>query len=132
MIKRVAPMLAALLLITGCAGTPDIAPKAPWYETISDLEKKAAILKADTMSRHVDEYGILMYKTFPKHDSSGIDLIESHNNADTPAWQGCLMAALAFEEAVTGNDTDEDLLRLASGFYTWYEATGIDGLLGRS
>ena len=125
-------LLAGLVLLAGCAGTPKTAPRSPWYETESDLKIKAKILEKDTWQRHVDPSGILMYQTFPNDEGTDIDFLRSHNNADTAAWQGCLMAAYAFQEAATGEDTDEKLALLADGFLSWYRATGVSGLLGRS
>ncbi|NIQ37509.1 MAG: hypothetical protein GTN81_02825, partial [Proteobacteria bacterium] len=58
---------------------------------------------------------------------------QSHNSADMPAWHGHWIATLAMKLAVAPSpDVESLLLRAVEGLRTNFEATGINGLLGRA
>ena len=113
----------------GFAG-PRTAPKRPWFTTDPHLLRKEALIEKNTL-RHVTKDGLLLYTSFfPWSDTSKYQ--KSHDLADLPAWQGYLMAAYAFKEAVTGIDQDDKIRLLTEGLLKIYETTGIPGLLARS
>ena len=116
--------------VGGCSLTPRVAGREPWFATEPDLRKKAGQLTASTWTC-VDPAGLLLYAA---HEplSERDRYLRSHDLADVPAWQGYLLAALAFEEAVSGRDRDAEIRRLATGLLLFYEATGVKGVLGRS
>ena len=121
-----------LILLISCASAeaPKLAPRIPWYETEQNLLKKEKILEEKTFM-HVTEQGLLLYRAkFPWGNEQNYQ--ESHNIADQPAWQGYLMAALAFKEAATGEDQDNLISFLATGLLFHYKITGIEGLFGRA
>lgn len=127
--------LAVTLTSAGCRNSaPRVALSEPWYETDRDLLKKAQLYEASSMSL-VDDSGLFLYKAYKPWSGTGrgrINWLDSHNLADVPAWQGMLMAALAFAEATDSRDRDQELSRLARGLKAFYEVTGVPGLLGRS
>lgn len=110
--------------------TPRIAPRNPWFATDPNLLRKEAPIEKRTL-QHVTPEGLLLYTAY--FPWTNIEKFQaSHNIADLPAWQGYLMAAYAFKEAVTKTDQDEKIRLLADGLLKMYEITGIKGLLGRS
>jgi len=118
------------LFLFSCSTVPEVAPRKPWFRTKSDLFRKAYILEGRTLEQ-VDPAGLLLYCVHePLSDWN--NYLKSHDMADAPAWHGLLMAALAFEEAVSGKDRDADIHLLALGLKTFYSVTGVNGLLGRS
>lgn len=124
------PWWLLVLVLCGCSTVPETAPREPWFRTQTDLLEKAVCLEDRAMDQ-VDSAGLFLYTAHePLSDWS--NYLNSHDLADAPAWQGCLMAALAFAEAVTGEDRDAEILRLARGLRTFHRVTGVRGLLGRS
>ena len=110
--------------------SPKTAPRTPWFTTDPNLMTKEMIIEAN-IQNHITPAGLLLYTAvFPWSDQN--KYLFSHDVADLPAWQGYLMAAYAFKEAVTGQDQDLQILRLTKGLLKYYEVTGIPGLLGRS
>ncbi|MBN2491634.1 MAG: hypothetical protein JXQ29_12365 [Planctomycetes bacterium] len=127
---RTAALLALAFGLGACGSLPPTAPRAPWFETEPDLAAKAERISADTLAR-VDPAGLLLYHAWdPLTDP--LNQLRSHDLADAPAWQGYLLAAVAFEEAVSGADRDAEIRRLAGGLGRFYEVTGVRGLFGRS
>lgn len=135
------PMLSgiSLLLLTlagGCVNVPDIAPPSPTPPingSVPDLEAKAKSYWSATR-RMVNAQGLLLYKGWNPHTwrTKQQDYFDSHDIADAPAWQGRHMAAVALMGATTGSDVNEELLRLANGLHTYYDVTGVPGVIGRS
>lgn len=123
-------------VMAGCARGPRVAdPKPePFYEINPDLLDKAEAHGAATIAM-VDSSGILLYRPFLPWGGAGGGLdnyLASHNIADAPSWHGVLMQALAFQWAETGESKDAELQRLAGGFVTMLDITGVPGLLARS
>lgn len=120
----------ALLVVGGCQTPPELAPRQPWYETETDLLKKEALLERQTVAL-IDSSGLLMYRAIaPLEDED--NWLQSHDIADAPAWQGYLMASAALKEAVSGEDQDALIDRLARGLEEYFRITGVEGLFGRS
>lgn len=118
------------VFLSGCAGSPDTTTKVPWFKTNPDLKEKESDLLSHTLSM-IDNNGLLCYRAFlPMTDSE--NYIDSHDVADGPAWQGYLMMAAAFKEAVSGEDQDPLILKLSNAFIRCFSVTGVNGLLGRS
>lgn len=129
MIARGVVVLVAILLAS-CSNVYPIAKRDPWFATEHDLAAKAALLHDETM-KLVTPAGLLLYRAHEPLDDRE-NYLKSHDLADAPAWQGYLLAALAFEEAVIGRDRDPEILRLARGLATFYDVTGVPGLFARS
>lgn len=127
--------LTVLLLLAGCVGTPDTAQDSlEWYPRERDLAVQAGDYKAHSIAL-IDSSGLLLYRAYEGWGPSGdafTNYAVSHDLADVPAWQGYLMAALAFEMAVTGADNDATLRHLAQGLRVSYDVTSVPGLLTRS
>jgi len=132
-------LLAILVVvIAGCAGTPDVADRNPYFTAESDLLKKAQAWE-DRSIACVTSQGPLLYKAWapdPWNQIPGTpgytNYVDSHDIADAPAWHGHFMASLAFAQAVDGKDRSAELKHLAEGLERYYEVTGITGLWGRS
>lgn len=127
---RIALLVCWAALVVGCAYSPRLAPREPWFETDANLERKAHRLEAQTMGI-VNRAGMLLYEAHTPLDDFA-NWARSHDLADAPAWHGHLIAALAFAEAASGVDRDAELRRLAGGLSRFYDVTGVPGLLGRS
>lgn len=129
---RLVAAIALVAVVAACAAPPPAAAPTPasTYAGEPDLLAKAARLRAATWQL-VDRSGLLLYRArLPLQHPDNYRV--SHDLADVPAWQGYLLAATAFEAAVTGSDHDTDLLRLARGLAAFHTASGVKGLLGRS
>jgi hypothetical protein len=132
-------VLAAAFLLTlsstaCCLPPPDVAPANPWYKIQPDLLKKAKAHEQETM-KLVTSSGLLLYRSWTPWGDKGPErqnALDSHDIADAPAWQGMLMAGLAFAQAVDGEDRSEKLDKLADGLLAFYKISGTKGLLGRS
>jgi hypothetical protein len=137
--RKTSPILLVALVVSGvgCTNVPDLADRAPWYEVPTNtLEEKAALYRQSTTAQ-VNSQGLLLYTAWGPSgwNSEGNgwwDYVNSHDVADAPAWQGRFMAAVALEMAVTGEDLNDLLLRLAEGLRVYYDITRIEGLFGRS
>lgn len=128
-------LLIPFLFSTACCSPPpDVALAKPWYEVNSDLVIKAKAHETRSMEM-VDDSGLLLYRAWkpwgPKGDER-VNFLDSHDVADAPAWQGMLMAGLAFAQAVDGQSRDDKLQKLAGGLLRYYSITGTPGLFGRS
>jgi hypothetical protein len=130
-IKRIA-LISFLLLLSGCTHIPQVADRAPWYETEADLAVKAEMLEQSTLAM-TDAAGIHCYRSYlPWQEALDANWLRSHDMADYPAWQGYLLAAFAFKQAVTGESQQQVISLLIDGIrYSW-RVTGIEGLLCRS
>lgn len=129
----------ACVVLSGCAVVPDVEPKREkWFEADTDLANKEKKHYRQTLEQ-IDEFGLLCYDAYlpwPDEFANSQSLVDnyrrSHNVADAPAWHGCLMAALAYKEAVSGEDQDDEIHRLALGLMKMFVVTGEPGLLARS
>lgn len=128
---RCRPCVFGILLLPAFVfAGPRTAPRNPWFTTDPNLLRKEALIEKRTL-QHVTPEGLLLYTAlFPWTNLEKFQ--SSHDVADLPAWQGYLMAAYAFKEAVTKVDQDEKIRLLADGLLTIYKITGIQGLLARS
>ncbi|NIS71517.1 MAG: hypothetical protein GTO12_22060 [Proteobacteria bacterium] len=134
--------LLCLAVLTGCAflrlepdvaKIPPVAALDPIYELPTiPLAEKEAILFDSIVERHLNQEGYLLYQSYlPLSELSNYQ--QSHNSADMPAWHGHWIAALAMKLAVAPSPNVESLLlRAVEGLRTNFEATGINGLLGRA
>jgi len=132
-IKLLFCITISLLFITACTEKiPQTAERTPWFETESDLLIKAEILEESTLEM-TDTAGVHCYKAYlPWEKIFDEKHLSSYDMADYPAWQGYLLAAFAFKEAVLGESQEEIISLLIDGLrYSW-KVTGVDGLLCRS
>jgi len=145
-----APLLS-LTLIAGCASPPTIAERntyrPPRWEYMPNLAKKAA-LHEQQCEEMINEAGMLCYwQRVPwdrladgRFDAASERYLSSHDLADVPAWQGYLMAALAFKGAIAQRDRDAQevadvnaQLQVLAEWYThFFDVTGEPGLIGRT
>lgn len=130
-------VLVLIVSLIGCAGVPDVAPRGGWYAPGStDLLDKAYGYEVASLA-HVNSQGLLLYtawdpRTWGPEGDGWTNYIESHDIADAPAWQGHLMASLAFAQAVDGKDRNGDIKRLILGLKEYYDITGVPGVWGRT
>ena len=127
------PIVLSFLIFSSCkTQIPETDLRCPWFETENDLLVKAEILEQSTLEM-VDSGGVLCYKAFlPWNSPFDENQLKSYDMADFPAWQGYLLAAFAFKQAVTGESEEDVISLLLDGFQTSWRITGIDGLLCRS
>jgi len=147
-------LFVVLPIMSGCAGSPQVAERIdydpPRWTPEPDLARKAVLHERATLAQ-VDDAGLLLYWSAQPWGDAGAGLRRyraSHNLADAPAWQGYLMASLAFKAAVVHRGEsggmqetsrqeellrlDSELRRLAGAYEKYYDITGERGLIGRS
>lgn len=141
---RTTALLFALGLV-GCAGAPTLDQKLtyspPRWTPEPNLIVKAQTHETTTWEQ-VDSAGLLVYRVhLPLSDPD--NWAESHNLADATAWQGYIIAALAFKAAAIRTqspgdytavmaDVNAKIQKLAGVFPYFYNLTGQPGLIGRS
>ena len=138
--RRIGVAVLVAALLAGC-GAPGMAPEDPlrWPRN-EDLAAKAELIEAATLARVTDQ-GMLVYR-WREPFTDIVNFRRSHYLADAAAWQGYLIAALAFKaatldregalDAATKEDLNGWLTRLVGFFSHCYEITGQQGLICRS
>ena len=130
MFTRLIAVLFSCVVLSGCVVVPPVDPPQAWFTASSDLAVKAEQHRLSTWAQ-VNEHGLLLYDAFVPFED-GDNFAKSHDMADAPAWHGSLMAATAFEAAVTGEDPSAKLDVLANGILHMWSVTGEPGLYARS
>lgn len=124
----------------GCAA-PQLDYKRPArFDYQPNLKQKAEVFESEAIAK-ITANGLLLYRW---HEDFAVtdNFQRSHNLADGTAWQGYLIAALAFKAATlaragqydadTKNDISSVLVRLAGFFNHCYDISDTPGLLCRS
>ncbi len=136
MVVRSLALILMCLLVTGCL-TPKMDYKRPArYEFTPDLIQKAKDFETDALAR-LNNHNMLQYRWGEPYTATSKE--KSNFLSDGAAWQGYLIAALAFRAAVQRSDggynmtTETNHIKDLAGFFTKsYEITNKPGLLCRS
>lgn len=134
-------LAAVVAVLAGCASAPSLDYKRPArYPYAPDLQAKAIALEDEAFER-LNGDGLLLYRWREPFIGNLLNQQRSNHLADGVAWQGYLIAALAFRAATehasdpVGYDPGpvsallDQLLRF---FERSYAITGQPGLLCRS